>query len=332
MLYPEYEEEYESLFRSADPTGEKRRKVLDHEFLHRLQRKHFLLFDILPFLGAVAAVALLWFQPIGPIEIAVAVAMWVVTGFGISVGYHRLLAHGTFNTTPKIRAALAVFGAMAGQGAPISWVAIHRRHHEFGDREGDMHSPNLSGNDFKGKLRGLLHAHLTWMIAHPYPNVAHYARDLLRDQTMVRIGRHYYAWIALGFVAPAALCGILTASWWGALNGLLWGGFVRMFVLEHGIWSLNSICHFIGTRRFRTKDESRNNAWLAPFTFGEAWHHNHHAFPYSASFGLSWYRLDPGYWLIRVLGLLGLASTIRVPNERQMKERITPRSAIESGS
>lgn len=327
MLYPEHEELHQALFTSNDPTGEKRRKVLDHAYLHRLQRNHFLLFDVLPFLGTLLAIGLLWVRPIGAVEISVALLMWVLTGFGISVGYHRLLSHVTFTTAPWIRSLLAIFGAMAGQGAPISWVAIHRRHHEFGDLEGDLHSPNLSGEGLRGKVRGFIHAHLTWMVAHPYPNVVHYVADLLRDKTLMRISRNYYGWIALGFVIPAVLCAALTASWWGLLTGVLWGGFVRMFVLEHGIWALNSVCHLAGTRRFKTHDHSRNNAWLAPFTFGEAWHHNHHAFPYSASFGLSWYRIDPGYWLISLLVLLGLADEVRVPNQKQIKARLASTAA-----
>ncbi|MCW7541679.1 fatty acid desaturase [Aquabacterium sp. A7-Y] len=322
MLYPEHEEQYGALFTSDDPTGFKRRKVIDDAYLHRIQRKHFLLFDVLPLFGTLLAIGLLPLYPIGAAEVGVAVALWILTGFGISVGYHRLFAHATFKTHPWVAAALAIFGAMAGQGALISWVAMHRRHHEFSDREGDMHSPNLSGSGFKGKLRGFVHAHFTWMMAHPYPNVVHYAPDLLRNHTLMFISRHYYAWILLGFALPAALCGIVTLSWSGVLTGFLWGGFVRMFVLEHGIWSLNSICHLTGTRRFKTRDQSRNNAWLAPFTFGEAWHHNHHAFLYSASFGLSWYRIDPGYWLIRLLATLGLASEIKVPDPGQVQARL----------
>jgi stearoyl-CoA desaturase (delta-9 desaturase) len=247
--------------------------------------------------------------------------MWMLTGFGISVGYHRLFAHASFATARRVAALLAIFGAMAGQGGLISWVAMHRMHHEFGDEAGDLHSPNLSGRGLMGKLRGFAHAHLTWMAAHPYPNVVHYAPDLLRDRGLTSISRRYYRWVILGFVGPAVLCGFLTMSGWGVLEGVLWGGFARMFVLEQGIWSLNSVCHLLGTRRFKTRDESRNNAWLAPFIFGEAWHHNHHAFPNSASFGLSWYRLDPGYWLIGLLAALGLAWDVRVPNQGQIANR-----------
>jgi stearoyl-CoA desaturase (delta-9 desaturase) len=322
MLYPENEEQYQALFTSDDPTGRRRRKVIDDPYLHRIQQKHFLIFDVLPFFGTLIAIALLFVHPIGWAEISIAFIMWVLTGLGISVGYHRLFAHASFTTTRFMTAFLAIFGGMAGQGGVISWVAMHRMHHEFSDHEGDVHSPNLSGQGLMGKLRGFAHSHFAWMAAHPYPNVAHYVPDLLRNRTLTYISRHYYRWNFLGFAVPAVLCGLLTWSWWGVLTGMLWGGFVRMFVLEHGIWSLNSVCHLLGTRRFNSRDESRNNGWLAPFIFGEAWHHNHHAFPNSASFGLSWYRVDPGYWFICLLVALGLARDVRVPSQKQIAARL----------
>ena len=324
-MYADLEEQYQAAFTSDDPTGQKRRKVIDDPYLHRLQRKHFILFDVLPIAGTVLALALLPFHRIGWPELAVLLVMWVWTGLGISVGYHRLLAHRSYRATSGLAAFLAIGGSMAGQGGVLSWVAMHRRHHEFADREGDMHSPNLAGEGLAGKLRGFVHAHFTWMAAHPYPNVVHYVPDLLRDRTLVRISRNYYRWIAVGLIAPALVCGALTHSWWGLLTGFLWGGAVRMFALEQGIWSLNSICHLMGTRAFVTRDLSRNNGWLAPFIFGEAWHHNHHAFPSSASFGLKWYRIDPGFWFIRLAGALGLASEIRLPSAEQMELRSAAR-------
>jgi stearoyl-CoA desaturase (delta-9 desaturase) len=303
------------------PGDSKQRKAIDAPYLHRLQRIHFTLFGIIPFLGTLAAIGLLFVRPIGAVEISLFLTMWVLTGFGISVGYHRLFTHRSFTAAAPVRALLAIFGSMAGQGGLISWSAMHRRHHECGDREGDMHSPNLSGKGWRGMLQGFLHAHVTWMTAHPYPNVAHYAPDLLGDPVVRAISRHYYRWVLLGFLIPTLLGGLLTWSWIGCLTGFLWGGMVRMFVLEHGIWSLKSLCHMFGSRRFMTRDKSRNIALLAPFVFGESWHHNHHAFPNSAYFGLAWYRVDPGYWLIRLLQLLGLASQVRVPSHQQIAHR-----------
>nr|WKF59110.1 hypothetical protein HUO10_003619 [Paraburkholderia busanensis] len=190
-----------------------------------------------------------------------------------------------------------------------------------------MHSPNLHGNGVRNKLRGFVHAHFTWMIAHPYPNVLHYAPDLLRERHLVWVGRRYHLWVALGFVLPALACALLERSWSALVGGFLWGGMVRMFILAQGIWSLNSFCHLIGRRCFVTRDQSRNIGWLAPLIFGESWHHNHHAFPGSASFGLAWYRIDPGYWFIRSLGALGLARRIKVPSREQIGARVVTHAA-----
>lgn len=297
-------------------------RVIDDPRLHRLQRRHFILFDVLPCLGTAAALGLLYLQPIGTAELVACALMWLVTGLGMSAGYHRLFAHRTYHAGHGTRAMLAIWGSMAGQGGVVSWVAMHRRHHERSDLDGDMHSPNLHGPGLRGKLRGFLHAHLTWMIAHPYPNVVHYAPDLLGDKYITFVARHYYRWVALGLVLPALACALATGSWYGLVTGFLWGGMVRMFVLEHTIWSLNSFCHLVGRRQFATRDDSRNIAWFAPFVFGESWHHNHHAFPASASFGLAWYRADPGYWFIRLLALLGLASDIKVPGREQISARL----------
>jgi stearoyl-CoA desaturase (delta-9 desaturase) len=300
-------------------------RAVDDPTLHRLQRRHFIYFDAMPFVGTLAALGLLAVRPIGVPELVAFLAMWFVTGLGMTAGYHRLFAHKSYRAGAGVRTMLAIWGSMAGQGGVISWVAMHRRHHERSDIEGDMHSPNLHGRGLKGKLRGFLHAHLTWMIAHPYPNVVHYAPDLLRDQNIAFVARHYYRWVLLGLALPALGCALATGSWLGLLSGFLWGGMVRMFVLEHGIWSLNSFCHLVGRRRFVTRDDSRNIGWFAPFIFGESWHHNHHAFPASASFGLAWYRVDPGYWFIRLLALLGLARDLVVPSSEQIAARLAPR-------
>lgn len=302
------------------------REVMNDPYLHRMQRRHFLLFDVLPFVGAILALTLLFVRPIGTAEILAFLIMWLITGLGVSAGYHRLFAHRSYRASRAVRILIAICGSMAGQGGVISWVAMHRRHHQCSDVEGDMHSPNLHGSGLAAKIRGFLHAHFTWMMAHPYPNVGHYAPDLLRDRDMVFVTRHYYGWVVLGFLLPALACAAAERSWAGFVTGFLWGGMLRMFVLEHGIWSLNSFCHLAGRRCFATRDESRNIGWLAPFIFGESWHHNHHAFPGSASFGLAWYRVDPGFWFIKLLAVLGLAHDIRVPSRAQITDRLATRA------
>jgi stearoyl-CoA desaturase (delta-9 desaturase) len=312
---------HSSQFPLPDAGSEPRRKTVSNAYLHRLQRRHFLLFDVLPFVGTVAALALLAVRPPGVAELASLFALWLLTGLGITVGYHRLFTHRTFRATPAAAAGLAALGSMAGQGPVLSWVAMHRRHHELGDRDGDPHSPNLSGDGVAGRLRGLAHSHFLWMRRHDYPNIAHYAPDLIRDRRLVRVARRYHLWAALGFLLPALVCGLVYQSAYGALSGLLWGGFVRMFVLEHTIWSINSFLHSFGTRPFPSRERSANGGVFALLTFGESWHNNHHAFPDSPSFGLTWYRLDPGYWTIRLLVLLGLAHDAEVPSRERIAAR-----------
>lgn len=295
------------------------RRVVDDPALRRLQRKHFVIFDILPIPATLVAFATARSLHVGTPEVVVFLLMWAATGLSVSAGYHRFFTHRSFKANRVVAAALAIVGQMAGQGPVISWVAMHRRHHELTDRDGDVHSPNLHGTSLRGRLRGLAHAHFTWMAGHPYPNVVQYAPDLVRERLLVAINRRYYYCAIAGVVLPALLCAALRGEWIGLLTGALWGGVVRMFILEHSIWALNSFGHMFGTRRFRARDESRNIALLAPFVFGEPWHNNHHAFPASASFGLAWYRIDPGYWFICLLALTGLAREVNVPTKAQMQ-------------
>jgi stearoyl-CoA desaturase (delta-9 desaturase) len=298
-----------------------RRKAISNPYIHRLQRRHFLLFDILPIVGTAGALAFLLVHPFGVTELVLLLSLWLVTGLGVTVGYHRLFTHRTFKAAPAVAAALAIFGSMAGQGGVVSWVALHRRHHECSDREGDPHSPNLAGGGFKGRLRGLAHSHFLWMRRHEYPNIVHYAPDLIKNRSLVRIARHYYSWVVLGLLIPALIGGLVSLSWTGAVSGLFWGGLVRIFVLEHIVWAINSFLHMFGTRPYESRENSRNGAIFALVTLGESWHNNHHAFPDSPSFGLNWYRLDPGYWLIRLLAACGLAWDLKVPTGDRMKAK-----------
>ncbi|MCO7192042.1 acyl-CoA desaturase [Pseudonocardia alni] len=302
----------------TDAAAPSRNKIISNPYIHRLQRRHFLLFDIAPIIGTVVALALLPFLPFGATEIALLAGMWLVSGLGITVGYHRLFTHRTFKAPPFVEAMLAITGSMAGQGGVVSWVAIHRRHHEFSDRDGDPHSPNLSGDGLRGVLRGLVHSHFLWMRRHEYPNIAHYAPDLLRNRRLVNVSRHYYWWFALGVAVPTVIGGLVHLSWQGALAGLLWGGFVRVFLLEHIIWAINSFLHRWGSKPYDSRENSRNGAVFSLLTFGESWHNNHHAFPSSPNFGLQWYRPDPGYWLIRGLSAVGLASDLKNPAAEQI--------------
>ena len=298
-----------------------RRKTISSPYIHRLQRRHFLLFDVLPGLGTVAAGAFVLVRRPGAVEFALLGSMWLLTGLGITVGYHRLFTHRTFRAARPVALALAVLGSMAGQGGVISWVALHRRHHECSDREGDPHSPNQAGPGLAGRIRGLAHSHFLWMRRHEYPNIVHYAPDLLKDRGLTKVSRLYHWWVALGLTVAALVGGLATWSWAGAVSGLLWGGFVRMFVLGNTIWSINSFLHVFGTRPYESRENSRNGGVFALLTFGESWHNNHHAFPESPSFGLDWYRLDPGYWLIGLLAGCGLASELGLPSAERRAAR-----------
>jgi stearoyl-CoA desaturase (delta-9 desaturase) len=287
-----------------------------------LQRRHFIIFDVLPFFGTLIALGLLFYRPIGAVEISLFFGMWLLTGLGLTVGYHRLFTHLAFSTGPVMRCILVIMGSMAGRGPMLSWVAMHRRHHELSDHDGDLHSPNLHGTTVLGRLRGFLHAHLTWMIEHDYPNVMHYVPDLMAERTLFKVNSYYYAWVLLGLLIPTAIGGLATGSLWGAITGFLWGGVVRMFVVEQSMSAINSLMHMFGARPFATRDDNSRNlgvmAWLA---WGEGWHNNHHAFPYSAAFGLRWFEFDPGFLFIRLLEALGLAWNVKVPSHEKIALR-----------
>jgi stearoyl-CoA desaturase (delta-9 desaturase) len=297
-------------------------RTISSRHFRKLQRRHFILFDVLPLTGTLIALGLLFYRPIGAVEISLFFAMWLLTGLGLTVGYHRLFTHRAFSTGTAVSYMLVIMGSMAGRGPMLSWVAMHRRHHELSDHEGDLHSPNLLGNTVLGRLRGFLHAHLTWMVEHDYPNVAHYVPDLMADRALLAVNRHYHSWVLLGLFVPAAIGGLATGSWWGAFTGFLWGGIVRMFVVEQAMSSINSVMHTFGRRPFATRDDNSRNlglmAWLA---WGEGWHNNHHAFPYSAAFGLRWFEFDPGFLFIRLLESLGLAWNVKVPSREKIARR-----------
>jgi stearoyl-CoA desaturase (delta-9 desaturase) len=304
------------------PNGRYRRLAVESEYLHRIQRTHFLLFDILPLLGTVVALALLFYRPLTWLDMTLFFIMWLLTGIGITAGYHRLFAHRSYRTSNAVSVMLVILGSMSGRGSMISWAAMHRRHHEVADKPGDMHSPNLHGDSFWQKVHGFLHSHYSWMVKHDYPNVAHYTPDLIRNQSLVWASRHYMTWVVLGLVIPTVIGGVASASWWGALTGFLWGAVVRMFIVEQSMSALNSFLHLIGSQPFKMDENSRNNMLLGALVWGEGWHNNHHAFPNSASFALKPYAFDLGYWFIRGLSALGLAWDVRVPTRDQIKTKI----------
>jgi stearoyl-CoA desaturase (Delta-9 desaturase) len=257
-------------------------------------------------------------------DLVVLAITYTLTGLGITVGYHRLFTHRSFKTTRWVRALLAVLGSMAVEGPLLEWVATHRKHHRFSDHAGDPHSPHTDhAPGWRGTLHGLWHAHMGWMFrGKDMPNPARYAKDLLADRDLHLISDTFPLWVLVGLVIPFGLGVALSGSLVGGLTGLLWGGAVRILVLHHATFSINSLCHSFGRRPFNTRDQSRNLAWLAPLAFGEAWHNNHHAFPTSAQHGLRRWELDPGAWLIAALERSHLAwDVIRISPARQQDKR-----------
>ena len=281
------------------------------------------LVTVLPILALGVVVWQAWSELLHWHDFVVFAVMYVVTGLGITVGFHRHFTHRAFATSAPLRATLAVMGTMAIEGPITAWVADHRKHHAFSDVEGDPHSPHVDhGRGLRGALRGLAHAHVGWLFLHTQrANKRRYAPDLIADRTISFIDRTTLWWIGLGLALPFALGYVLGGTLNAALTGLLWGGAMRILLLHHVTYSINSLCHFFGRRPFITGDQSRNLAWLAPLTFGEAWHNNHHAFPTSAAHGLRGLQrmLDPSAFVISALARLGLVwDVVKISEERQL--------------
>ena len=285
---------------------------------------------VVPFAATLAAIVLLWNSLVTPADLAIAAAMYLLTAIGITVGFHRLLTHRSFQTAKPVEYTFAVLGSMAVQGPVISWVADHRKHHAHTDEEGDPHSPHI-GHDggVKGVLAGLWHAHSGWLMStQGRADWKKYARDLYEDDGMRQINRNFVPLVLLTLGLPALAGFLVSGTLLGAATGLLWGGLVRIFFVHHVTWSVNSVCHFLGTRRFDTDDRSTNVFWLALPSLGESWHHNHHAFPRSAVHGLKRHELDPSAAIIGAMEKVGLArNVVRISPERQA-ERSAPTVGI----
>jgi stearoyl-CoA desaturase (delta-9 desaturase) len=252
-------------------------------------------------------------------DLIVLAVSYQLFGFGVTVGFHRLLTHRSFKTSRALRVLFAVLGSAAVEGPVIEWVATHRKHHRFSDAEGDPHSPHVGhGSGWKGALGGLFYAHIGWVFRDAeVADERRYAKDLLADPSIRFVDRTFPLWVLAGLAFPFGLGVALTGTVTGGLTGLLWGGAVRIFLLHHATFSINSLCHFFGKRSYDTHDESRNLAWLALPTAGEAWHNNHHAFPTSFRHGLGRWQIDTSAGLIRLLELMGLAwDVVRVEPSR----------------
>jgi stearoyl-CoA desaturase (delta-9 desaturase) len=280
---------------------------------------------IVPFAATIAAVVLLWNSAISIADLAIAAAMYLLTAVGITVGYHRLLTHRSFQTSKPVEYAFAVLGSMAVQGPTIAWVADHRKHHAHTDEEGDPHSPHVGPDGgVRGVFAGLWHAHSGWLMStQGRADWKKYAPDLYEDSGIRKISRRFVPLVFASLAIPALAGFLISGSLLGALTGLLWGGLVRIFFVHHVTWSVNSVCHFLGSRRFDTDDRSTNVFWLALPSLGESWHHNHHAFPRSAVHGLKRWEPDPSAMIIAALEKLGLArNVVRISPERQAERSV----------
>jgi len=279
----------------------------------------------LPFAATIAAATLFWHRLVSPADLAIAAVMYLFTAVGITVGFHRLLTHRSFQTPKPVEYLFAVLGSMAVQGPVISWVADHRKHHAHTDKDGDPHSPHV-GHDggVRGVLAGLWHAHTGWLMStQGRADWKRYAPDLYEEAGMRMISRRFTPILLAGLALPALAGYMVSGTVAGAATGLLWGGLVRIFFVHHITWSVNSVCHFLGSRRFETDDRSTNVFWLALPSLGESWHHNHHAFPRSAVHGLKRWEMDPSALIITAMEKVGLArNVVRISPERQA-ERAT---------
>ncbi len=280
---------------------------------------------VLPFVGLGVAGWQLWNSALYWNDLVVFAIVYAFTGLGITVGFHRMLTHRAFQTSPWLRGTIAAMGSAAIEGPVISWVADHRKHHAFADQEGDPHSPHVNhGHGLRGALRGLLHAHVGWIFKHDQRALqARYAKDLIDDPVIAFVHRTFLLWVAVGMLVPFLLGWAIGGTLTAGLTGLLWGGLIRMLVLHHVTYSINSLCHFFGRRPYATGDQSRNLAWLAPFSMGESWHNNHHAFPTSAAHGLRWWQFDVSALVIRGLERVGLVwDVVRISPERQAAKAV----------
>jgi stearoyl-CoA desaturase (delta-9 desaturase) len=268
---------------------------------------------VVPFLGLIAAVYLMWGHGVDWTQLALLVGFYSFTILGITIGYHRMFTHRALESGPVLRGLLAIAGSMSAQGPVLEWCAMHRAHHKHSDRQGDPHSPHIHGEGFLGLLKGMWYSHMGWLFASDPDLEPANVADLVADPVLRFVDRFFWVWMLVGWLVPGILAGLILHSWTGVLEGVIWGGLVRTFLLHHVTWSINSVCHVWGTRRFNGPDESRNNLVFGLLAFGEGWHNNHHAFPTSARHGLRWWEFDSGWLVVRLLQKAKLVWNVRVP-------------------
>ena len=305
------------------PIG-KRAAYFQSKTLARSQSRVAFVTVLLPIFGLAGAVTYLMTYGFNAWYVGLWVFMHWVGMTGISVGFHRLGAHRSFEAHSLVKKALYIAGSLSAQGPVVYWVSNHRRHHEKCDKDGDVHSPHVAedGQQFTNKLAGFYQGHTGWMFRSNPSNPLRYSRNLLEDSDATFVNRHYYVWIALGLFAPGVVTLLVYPSLQGFLLGCLFGGLARLCTVQHVTWAINSWTHMFGRRPYQNGDLSTNAAWLSVPTVGEAWHNNHHAFPYSARLGLEWWQVDLGWALLKTLSIFGLVRDLKVPSERAKQSRL----------
>jgi len=278
-------------------------------------------FIVVPFLALLAAVPIAWGWGLGWRDLVLAFVMYAISGHGITVGFHRYFTHGSFKAKRWLRVTLAIAGSLAIEGPVIRWVADHRRHHAFSDREGDPHSPWRYGETVPALVKGLWWAHIGWLFDTEQTPRSKYAPDLMADKDMQRIERAFPALVVVSMLLPALLGGLLSMSWQGAVTAFFWASLVRVGLLHHVTWSINSICHAIGQRPFVARDKSGNVWWLALLSMGESWHNLHHADPTCARHGVEKGQIDSSARVIWIFEKLGWSTDVRWPKAQRIDAR-----------
>ena len=289
-------------------------------------------FIAVPFLAVFAAIPVAWGGWLSWTDVSIMIVMYWLTGHGVTVGFHRLFTHKSFKPNRVVKILLAVAGSMAIQGPIVRWVADHRKHHKFSDRDGDPHSPWKYGTSLRALLKGFAHAHLMWLFDEEQTSQRKYAPDLMKDRDIVRISRQFPLWVAVSLIAPAIAGGLITWSWQGAVTAFFWGSLVRVSLLHHVTWSINSICHTLGERPFVSRDKSANVWWLAVPSMGESWHNLHHADPTCARHGVLRGQVDTSARVIRWLEQAGWVSDVRWPVAERIESKLVANRSVASAA
>ncbi|RCG31264.1 acyl-CoA desaturase [Sphaerisporangium album] len=302
----------------ADRATPPPRPDLEPEPKSNFERVLLVVFVSVPFLALLAAIPLAWGSFLSWTDVAITAVFYMISGLGVTVGFHRYFTHGSFKANRPLKIALALAGSLSLEMGVIDWVATHRRHHKYSDKEGDPHSPWRFGNDWKALTKGLLFAHIGWMFSSERTNQERFAKDLISDKDVNRIHKLFPWLVAASLILPGVIGGLVTWSVTGALTAFFWGSLVRIALLHHVTWSINSVCHVFGDEAFEVRDKSRNVWWLAIPSFGESWHNLHHCDPTSARHGALKGQIDPSARVIRWFEQAGWATDVRWPTPERL--------------